>query len=78
MTRDTAHPKIRPEHLRRQAIVYIRQSSAHQVRNNRESSSRQYALAERAQALGWPAKSVEVIDEDQGAVGDRGRAPPGL
>jgi DNA invertase Pin-like site-specific DNA recombinase len=65
MTRDTVHPKIRPAHLRRQAIVYIRQSSPHQVRNNRESSSRQYALVERAQALGWPAKSVEIIDEDQ-------------
>jgi DNA invertase Pin-like site-specific DNA recombinase len=65
MTRDTAHPKIKPAHLRRQAIVYIRQSSPHQVRNNRESSSRQYALVERAQALGWPAKSVEIIDEDQ-------------
>lgn len=69
MTRDTAHPKIRPEHLRRQAIVYVRQSSAHQVRHNRESSSRQYALAERARALGWPAKSVEVIDEDQARSG---------
>jgi DNA invertase Pin-like site-specific DNA recombinase len=69
MTRDTAHPKIRPEHLRRQAIVYIRQSSAHQVRNNRESSSRQYALAERARALGWPAKFVEVVDEDQARTG---------
>src|SRR5512142_371300 len=65
MTRDTVHPKIRPAHLHRQAIVYIRQSSPHQVRNNRESSSRQYALVERAQALGWPAKSVEIIDEDQ-------------
>jgi hypothetical protein len=41
MTRDTAHPKIRREHLRRQAIVDIRQSSAHQVRNNRESPNRQ-------------------------------------
>jgi hypothetical protein len=41
MMRDTAHPKIRPEHRRRPAIVDIRQSSAHQVRNNRESSSRQ-------------------------------------
>jgi DNA invertase Pin-like site-specific DNA recombinase len=69
MTRNTAHPKIRPEHLRRQAIVYVRQSSAHQVRHNRESSSRQYALAERARALGWPAKSVEVIDEDQARSG---------
>jgi DNA invertase Pin-like site-specific DNA recombinase len=65
MTRDTVHPKIRPAHLRRQAVVYIRQSSPHQVRNNRESSSRQYALVERAQALGWPAKAVAIIDEDQ-------------
>jgi DNA invertase Pin-like site-specific DNA recombinase len=65
MTRDTAHPKIRPGHLARQAIVYVRQSSPHQVRNNRESSSRQYALVERAKALGWPAQSVVVIDEDQ-------------
>ncbi len=65
MTRDTAHPKIRPVHLSRQAVVYVRQSSPHQVRNNRESSSRQYALVERARALGWAGKSVKVIDEDQ-------------
>lgn len=69
MTQATRHPKIRPEHLRRQAVVYIRQSSAHQVRGNRESSARQYALGERAQALGWPAKSVQTIDEDQGRSG---------
>jgi DNA invertase Pin-like site-specific DNA recombinase len=69
MTPATRHPKIRPEHLRRQAVVYIRQSSAHQVRGNRESSARQYALVERAQALGWPAKSVQAIDEDQGRSG---------
>jgi DNA invertase Pin-like site-specific DNA recombinase len=69
MNRPTAHSKVRPEHLRRQAIVYIRQSSAHQVRVNRESSSRQYALVERAKAIGWPAKSVEIIDEDQGRSG---------
>ena len=65
MTRDTTHPKIRPGHLSRQAIVYVRQSSPHQVRNNRESSSRQYALVERARGLGWAGKSIEVIDEDQ-------------
>src|SRR5215468_9799634 len=65
MTRDTAHPKIRPGHLSRQAIVYVRQSSPHQVRNNRESSSRQYALVERAKGLGWAGTSIEVIDEDQ-------------
>ena len=65
----TRHPKIQPGHLRRQAVVYIRQSSAHQVRGNRESAARQYALAERAKALGWPAKSVQTIDEDQGRSG---------
>jgi DNA invertase Pin-like site-specific DNA recombinase len=69
MNHPTAHSKIRPEHLRRQAVVYIRQSSAHQVRVNRESSSRQYALVERAKAIGWPAKSIEIIDEDQGRSG---------
>jgi DNA invertase Pin-like site-specific DNA recombinase len=66
MTQATHHPKIRPEHVRRQAIVYIRQSSPHQVRDHRESTARQYALVERAKTLGWPAKSVETIDEDQG------------
>ncbi len=66
MKQPSVHPKIRPEHLRRQAIVYIRQSSAQQVRGNRESAARQYALRERAKALGWPARSVQMIDEDQG------------
>jgi DNA invertase Pin-like site-specific DNA recombinase len=69
MTAGTHHPKIRPDHLRRQAVVYIRQSSAHQVRDHRESSARQYALGERAKALGWPGKSVQTIDEDQGRSG---------
>ena len=62
-------PKVGASHLRRQAIVYIRQSSAHQIQSNRESSQRQYALAERAKALGWSAKSTKTIDEDQGRSG---------
>jgi DNA invertase Pin-like site-specific DNA recombinase len=69
MNRSIVHTKILPAHLRRQAVVYIRQSGAHQVRKNRESSTRQYALVERAKALGWPAKSVEIIDEDQARSG---------
>ena len=69
MKRSTPHPKIRPDHLRRQAVVYIRQSSAHQVRGNRESAARQYALVEQAKDLGWAAKSVQTIDEDQGRSG---------
>ena len=62
-------PKIRPDHLRRQAVVYVRQSTLQQVRGNRESSARQYALADRAKALGWPAVAVETIDDDQGRSG---------
>jgi hypothetical protein len=69
MTQPTPHPKIQPAHLRRQAVVYVRQSSAHQIRGNPESAARQYALVERARSPGWPAKSVQTIDEDQGRSG---------
>jgi DNA invertase Pin-like site-specific DNA recombinase len=62
-------PKIRPDHLRRQAVVYVRQSTLQQVRGNRESSTRQYALADRAKALGWPAGAVQTMDDDQGRSG---------
>jgi DNA invertase Pin-like site-specific DNA recombinase len=64
-----AHEKIKPEHLEKLAIVYVRQSSPQQVLENRESRTRQYALAEYAKALGWPAERVLVIDEDQGQSG---------
>ena len=64
-------PKIRTDHLRRQAVVYVRQSTPQQVRGNRESTVRQYALADRAKALGWPAAAVQTIDEDQGRSGAR-------
>lgn len=61
--------KITDEHLQRRAIVYVRQSTQQQVLEHRESTARQYALADRARALGWPAAAVEVIDEDQGHSG---------
>jgi DNA invertase Pin-like site-specific DNA recombinase len=61
--------KITDEHLRRLAIVYVRQSTPHQVLEHRESTARQYALVDRAVMLGWTATSVEVIDEDQGHSG---------
>ena len=61
--------KIRDHHWERLAIVYIRQSSPHQVLENRESRERQYALANLAQQFGWPADRVLVIDEDQGLSG---------
>ena len=63
--------KIRDAHLDKLAIVYVRQSSAQQVLENRESTARQYALADYATALGWPADRVIVIDEDQGQSGTR-------
>src|SRR5215208_698697 len=61
--------KIADEHLQRLAIVYVRQSTPQQVLEHRESTARQYALADRAAALGWPAAAVQVIDEDQGQSG---------
>ena len=67
--------KITSEHLARQAIVYIRQSTADQVVNNLESQRRQYGLADRARQLGWC--DVEVIDDDLGRSGG-GVARPGF
>ena len=61
--------KIRDVHVNRLAMVYVRQSTPQQVLENRESRERQYALAEFAQRLGWPAERVMVIDEDQGQSG---------
>jgi DNA invertase Pin-like site-specific DNA recombinase len=67
--------KISPEHLARGAYVYVRQSTADQLRNNTESRRRQYALADRARALGW--SEVVVIDDDLG-VSAGGVARPGF
>lgn len=64
-----ASSKIRDRHWQRLAIVYIRQSSPHQVLENRESRERQYGLAQVAQQLGWAADRVLVVDEDQGLSG---------
>jgi DNA invertase Pin-like site-specific DNA recombinase len=61
--------KIHSVHLDRMAMVYVRQSSPQQVLENRESRERQYALAQFAQRLGWPADRVVVIDDDQGLTG---------
>lgn len=61
--------KVQPWHLERQAYVYVRQSTAAQVLEHGESTQRQYALVDRAQALGWPEAAIEVIDEDQGRSG---------
>jgi DNA invertase Pin-like site-specific DNA recombinase len=61
--------KIRSTHLARAAVIYVRQSSMTQVWENSESTSRQYALADRAKALGWQAEDVVIIDEDLGRSG---------
>ena len=65
MTEVLYNPKIKPEHLARKAIVYLRQSSDKQVRQNKESQLLQYAVAERVRALGWP--QVEIINSDLGS-----------
>ncbi len=61
--------KVKSTHTRRNAIVYIRQSHPSQVENNRESTARQYALVEKAVALGWSESQVTTIDEDLGVSG---------
>jgi DNA invertase Pin-like site-specific DNA recombinase len=64
-----AHQKIAPHHLKRLAYLYVRQSTVRQVLENTESTKRQYALRERAAALGWPGDRVVVIDNDLGQSG---------
>jgi DNA invertase Pin-like site-specific DNA recombinase len=65
-------PKIKPEHLARKAVVYLRQSSEKQVRENLESQRLQFDLAERVRSLGW--SEVEVISSDLGASAAIGSA----
>src|SRR3954454_23954533 len=67
--------KIAAQHQPRKAVLYIRQSSAHQVQHNRESQVLQYAMRDRLAQFGW--SQIEVIDEDLGssaAGGTRRRA----
>lgn len=63
------HPKILPEHMNRDALVYVRQSTIAQVRFNQESTQRQYALQEKALSLGWESSRIHVIDGDLGLSG---------
>ena len=64
-----AHQKITASHLQRRAYLYVRQSTLRQVVENTESTVRQYALRERAVALGWPLDRIIVLDGDQGQSG---------
>jgi len=63
------HQKVNSGHLERDAYLYVRQSSLRQVMENQESTKRQYALRERAIALGWPIERIHVIDSDLGQSG---------
>ncbi len=60
----SANDRIKPTHLNRCAYIYVRQSTAAQVQYNRESTDRQYKLADRALRLGWSKSQINVIDED--------------
>jgi DNA invertase Pin-like site-specific DNA recombinase len=64
-----AHQKITAAHLSRMAYLYVRQSTLRQVLENTESTQRQYALRERAVALGWPLDRIVVVDSDLGLSG---------
>jgi DNA invertase Pin-like site-specific DNA recombinase len=70
------HPKLKPAHLSRNAYVYVRQSTQHQVQHHLESQQRQYELQQFAQGLGFTLEHVIVIDDDLGvsASGQAARA----
>jgi DNA invertase Pin-like site-specific DNA recombinase len=69
MTASTVVSKVTAAQLARSAYLYVRQSTLRQVVNNTESTQRQYALRQRAVALGWPSEQIVVIDSDQGQSG---------
>lgn len=70
--------KIEARHLDRLAVLYIRQSTNHQLRDHPESTARQYALTDRLRALGWPEDRVVVVDEDLGRSGSGGERREGF
>jgi DNA invertase Pin-like site-specific DNA recombinase len=59
-------PIAQPHHLRRKAVIYIRQSTGHQVLTNTESQQLQHAMREHARHLGWPDDRIEVVETDMG------------
>ena len=69
------HQKVTASHLKRSALLYVRQSTMRQVFENTESTTRQYALRDRAVVLGWPLEDIVVVDGDLGhtatAAGER-------
>src|SRR5437899_895699 len=69
MMRTDAHTKVNAGHLKRNAYLYVRQSTIRQVFENTESTKRQYGLRQHAIALGWPVEQIVVIDSDLGQSG---------
>jgi hypothetical protein len=69
---------VTTQHLARKAVIYIRQSSPHQVLTNQESLALQYALRDRALELGWRREDVEVVDTDLGITGARAEPRAGF
>src|SRR6202049_1445634 len=65
----TAHQKVNAGHLKRNAYLYVRQSTLRQVFENTESTKRQYGLRQHAVALGWSVERIIVIDTDLGQSG---------
>ena len=63
------NPKITLQHQSKPAYVYVRQSTPGQVLHHRESTERQYALREKALALGWPSTAIRTLDRDLGQSG---------
>src|SRR3954470_18583162 len=68
--------KIGPQHRARKAVLYVRQSSAHQVLHNRESQALQYAMRDRLVQLGW--SEIEIVDEDLGRSAASGTTRAGF
>jgi DNA invertase Pin-like site-specific DNA recombinase len=71
------HPLITPDHLRRLAVVYIRQSSEQQVQNNVGSTELQRGLTAVPRSYGWPDSRIQMIDEDLGITGSSSEARRG-
>jgi len=74
---EVTHPLITPDHLRRKAVIYIRQSTEEQVRENSGSTEFQRSLALVARSYGWPDALIETIDEDLGKSGSSTEGRPG-
>jgi DNA invertase Pin-like site-specific DNA recombinase len=69
---------IQPDHRRRLAVVYVRQSSPHQALANKESLELQYNLRHKASAAGWATHLIRIIDTDLGRTGRTAEGRPGL